>query len=499
MVGRQTAFSGSLMVAARLISRFIDLFSMLVLARLLSPSDFGLVAIAMTIALIVEAALEMPLSESLVRLPVITDAHYNTAFTIAFIRAICICIIICGLSVPFALFYHQPGLVKLICVLSLAPAARGFLNPRFALYAKNLNFKYEFVCELSGKSGAFVAGVTTAFLTHSYWSIAACTITSPLIIASLSYVLRPFRPRLTLSEWRVFSGFLGWISLSQVILAINWQSDQLLLGKFVRTAQLGLFTTATSISNIPMLALFSPIQRPLLSAFTMLKEEPDRLVSGYRSAAAAIVTIGLPLMIGQSLVAEPTIRLLLGPKWLGATYMLFWLSFSLIPCLFGMLLTPLSMAMNETQALFWRNLAQMCVKLPMVVVGAVFYGFAGVIAARIVSEVFMSLYCMLIIRQTIAISVFDQFTSCWRSFAAAGAMALILVALNRSVAWGTSPLDAGVQLAVMVSSGAAVYGAVLASLWMAVGRPAGIEAKVWGILSAVRGRFGKVAGVRRVV
>ena len=78
MLGHKTAFSGVLMVAARLISRVIDLGTMLILARLLSPSDFGLVAIAMTVVTIIEAAFELPLSQALVRLPAIKDLHYNT-------------------------------------------------------------------------------------------------------------------------------------------------------------------------------------------------------------------------------------------------------------------------------------------------------------------------------------------------------------------------------------------------------------------------------------
>jgi hypothetical protein len=76
-------------------------------------------------------------------------------------------------------------LVPLIQVLSIAPASRGLINPRMAEFAKNLNFKYEFFFELVSKTTAFIVGASAALLFHSYWSIALCTVTAPLLRHSL--------------------------------------------------------------------------------------------------------------------------------------------------------------------------------------------------------------------------------------------------------------------------------------------------------------------------
>jgi O-antigen/teichoic acid export membrane protein len=476
MLGRKTALSGTLMVMARLISRVVDLGAMLVMAHVLSPSDFGFVAIAMTLVLISEAALELPLGQALVCLPEIKTSYYDTAFTLGLVRAALLCVIICSIAVPFALFYHQSRLAPLICVLSIAPAARGLGNPRMAQFAKDLNFKWEFYFELVGKVSAAAIGITAAVLTRSYWSIALVTVAAPVIIAILSYFVMPFRPKLTFADWHVFSNFLGWISLSQVVMTVNWQSDQLLLGKLMRPSQLGLFSTANNVTSIPMLALFSPIQRPLLSAFIMVKHDPAKLVSSYRSAASAIVAIGLPLMIGQSLVADPTVRLLLGSKWLGAIPMVHWLAISLVPTLFGVLLTSLSMALNETKELVWRNLFQMSVKVPVVIVGAITFGFAGVIGARLVSEAVGALFCMIIVRRLIGISVRSQLMDCTRSVASVIVMACLLTALRPWIGWKGDTLMLIANLAVNVAIGAASYCGSLLALWIAMGKPPGIEA-----------------------
>ncbi len=465
------------MVGARLISRVTDLVAMLVMAHLLSPGDFGFIAIAMTLILISEAALELPLGQALVVLPEIKRSHYDTAFTLGVVRGLLLCVLICSIAVPFASFYHQAKLAPLICVLSIAPIARGLGNPRMAQFAKDLNFKWEFRLELVGKVVAAGVGVTTAVLTRSYWSIALLTIAAPLIITLLSYFVVPFRPKLTLTEWAAFKNFLGWISLSQVVMTISWQSDQLLLGKLMLPSQLGLFSAANNITSIPMLALFLPIQRPLLSAFSMVQDNPARLISSYRSAASAIVTIGLPLMVGQSLVAGPTVRLLLGKNWLAAIPMVHWLALSLVPTLFGsVLITAVSMALNQTRQLVWRNTVQMCVKIPTVIVGAFAFGFAGVIGARLISEAVSAVYCMIIMRRLIGVSLRVQVMDCTRSVAAVIIMAFVLTAERPLLEWGHDTLMLIASLATSIAIGAATYSGSLIILWLVMGKPAGVEA-----------------------
>jgi PST family polysaccharide transporter len=470
------------MVVARLFSRVVDLVTMLVLARLLSPKDFGLVAIAMTVILIVEAALELPLSQALVRLPEIKPQYFDTAFTLGIMRGSLLCAIVCSISVPFAAFYGQPKLVALICVLSLAPAARGLLNPRMAQYAKDLNFKWEFLFELVGKLVAFAIGMAIALWSHSYWSIAAVTVVAPLVIGAQSYFLVPFKPRLTLADWRIFGDFLGWMSVSQMVMALTWQSDQLLLGKLTKPAQLGLFTTSSNLASIPMLSIFAPILRPLLSAFSALKEDQARLAASYQSAASAVVAIGLPLMVGESLVAAPIVHLMLGDKWLGAIPMLHWLALSLVPSLFAVPLTPLVMSLNKTKMLVWRNLFEMCIKLPCVITGAIMFGFAGVIGARIISETLTVAFCMFIVRRLLGIPVLQQLTNCWRGVAAVAVMAAVLTASAHVVDWGPDVFGMIATLGVQVMLGAVTYCGALAALWRMTGKPPGLEATAARIL-----------------
>jgi O-antigen/teichoic acid export membrane protein len=481
------------MVGARLVSRVIDLATMLVLAHILLPKDFGLVAIAMSVIYIIEAALELPVSQALVRLQVIEPAHYDTAFTLSLLRGLALGLIVCAVSWPFAKFYADFRLLPLVCMLSIAPAARGLVSPRLADFSKNLDFSPDFTMEIFGKGAAFLTAIILGLTTRSYWAIAAGTVVAPVASTATSYVLAPYRPRLKLSALHAFSGFLGWITAAQAVSAFNWQTDRLMLGKLTSKAELGLFTAANDFATIPVMALLGPILRPLLAAFSLLKEEPGRLVQSYQRSATAMVTLGLPILVGESLLAHPAVRLMFGQHWLGSAPLLRWLAISLVPTLFAMPLGPLVMCFDRTNIFFKRNLFELCVKLPLVIVGAIKYGFMGVVVARCISESLTVFFCMTVVRSLIGLPIRRQLLGPWRSIVSVIAMALVveLVSPTLTAADAFAPLAAGLLLVSVL--GAATYSAVLGYLWSASGSPAGLEAMVAAELTNLMRRGRRLA------
>jgi O-antigen/teichoic acid export membrane protein len=493
VLGRRTAVGGTWMVGARLVSRVIDLATMLVLAHILLPKDFGLVAIAMSVIYIVEAALELPVSQALVRLQVIEPAHYDTAFTLSLFRGLAVGFIVAAVSWPFARFYADFRLLPLLCFLSVAPAARGLVSPRLADFSKSLDFAPDFTMEICGKGTAFVIAAILGLTTRSYWAIAAGTVVAPVFSSATSYMLAPYRPRLTLSALPTFSGFLGWITAAQAVGALNWQTDRLLLGKLTSKAELGLFTAANDFATIPVMALLSPILRPLLAAFSLLKEEPGRLIQSYQRSATAMVTIGLPILVGESLLAHPAVRLMFGQQWLGSAPLLRWLAISMVPTLFAVPLGPLVMSFGRTHIFFKRNLLEVLVKLPLVIFGAIKYGFMGVIFARCISEVMTIFFCMTIVRRLIGLSISRQLLGPWRSIVSVTAMALVvgLVSPMLTAADAVAPLAAGLLLVIFL--GAATYCVVLGLLWAASGSPKGLEAIIAEELTTLMRRGRRLA------
>src|SRR5579871_4932278 len=104
----RTAAGATILVASRLITRCIDLGTLVILGRLLSPADFGVVAIAMSVIAIVEAIMELPLGLALVALPTRTEEHYATAFTLQLVRGLLLAVILLALAWPIARIYNDP-------------------------------------------------------------------------------------------------------------------------------------------------------------------------------------------------------------------------------------------------------------------------------------------------------------------------------------------------------------------------------------------------------
>ena len=485
MLGRQTALGSFLLIGSRLLARTLDLVTMLVLARVLQPVDFGLVAITMSIVVIVETILELPLNQALLRLSTISRAHYDTAFTLGLIRGILLSVILFSLAWPLAQIYEDGRIIWLTCFLALGPAARGLINPCFAQYQKNMNFWRDPIVELSGKFMGFCASIFVALLTTNYWAIAVGSVVFPIAMMVMSYVMLPYRPRLTVSELPIFLDFIGWISAAQFLRAINWQSERLLLGKLVTKTDLGLFSSANDLANILMLALLEPLQRPLLSALSNVHDQPKRLANAYQTSSSVIIAIGLPILVGESLLAEPAIRLVLGEKWLAAVPLLRWLPLSLIPSLFTLAAIPLFMAQSQTHAFFRRNLIEFCIKIPLLILGAIYFGMLGVIFARCVSEIAANIYSASVVQRLLNIPIMDQALIGSRSVLSVIIMVPVVMFCESKMHFVPDVITTLIDTLVLASIGASVYCTAAWILWRLAGRPAGLEAIIVGVLVLV--------------
>jgi O-antigen/teichoic acid export membrane protein len=479
MLAHKTASASLLLIATRLLTRFGDLITLLVLAYELKPADFGLVALAASLIFITEAIFELPLVEVVLRADVLERSHLDTAFTLSTLRGLSVMAILLLLSWPFAHFYHDQRLMPLIAVLSLSSGTRGLQSPRLITYIKALSFWRSSAIELAGKVMALLIAVSIAILTKSYWAIAAGTVASPITMSVVSFFLAPYRPRFCLTQWRYFMGFLGWTSLAQIIRSITWQSDTMLLGRIAGHFELGLFTTANNLSSMPLLALLQPVFRPLLASLSGLKHDPERLRRAYQLTSIAAITIGLPALVGESLVAKPLIQVLLGRHWLPAAPMMTYLALSIIPCLFALPLGPTVLALNQAHYFLRRNAFEFCVKLPVLIIAGIKFGVFGIIAARVISEVAVALYCATIARRLIGLGMLRQIMGPWRSYVSTLLMAAGVIFLRVQLQADFFDIRPIILLAELTSAGAAIYIGSLTLLWLGCGRPPGIEHVVY--------------------
>jgi PST family polysaccharide transporter len=487
IVGRaaeRTAMAAIWLVGGRVLARGIDLISLLILARLLGPAEFGTIAVAMVLIYVVEALLEMPVSGALVRLPEVTKSLLDTAFTLSLLRGIAIAGSLLLLAYPYAMFNRDLNLVPLICALGFAPAIRGMGSPTMVKYVRAIDFRREFLQDVLGKVATLVVSVSVAYMTRNYWAIAAGTIAAPIVITASSYIMAPYRPHLTLREWPVFASLIRWNFFGQLLGAINWQIDRFLLGRFVPRDVLGRFSVSNDLASIPYQALIVPILRPLLGGLSALPDDPVRLGGAYNKAAAAVILVGAPVLVGMAALSEPIVRLALGPKWEEAPPLLALLALCSVITLIVAPFNSLTFRLGKFHISALQIFLDFIVRVPVMIFAAYFYGVPGVLVGRFLCGFWSVATVVYLVRRLIQLPIHTQLLAPWRSLLAAAAMGVLVHQAVPYLEALPNLLTLTFALVVTVAAGAAFYAMMVMLLWVLSGRPDGAEKIIHGKLTS---------------
>lgn len=483
-LGRRTALGAVMLILSRLGAKLIDLATLIALTRMLTPADFGLVAIAMTLVQICEAIFELPVVQILVRSEEITHPLLHTAFTLGTLRGLLLGGVLVALAWPFAALYGDARLATLICFLALAPIFRGLISPAMVHFVRRMDFRPDVATEMTGKAVALIAAAAVAFATHSYWAIATASVVSPLFMVITSYALAPLRPRLRLAQWQVFARFLTWTSASQLFMALNWQADRLILARFVPRAALGVFSMATDLANLPDQALLKPTMRTLLPALTHKRSDRAGLTQAYLALTCCICAMIAPVVIALSTLAEPVVRLVLGERWLGVAPCLAVLAPLLLITSIYNPLASLAMAIGRPEAVLRLSLVEFAVKIPLTAFAAWRYGLEGAIVVRVVVAFVALGNALMLLRSLVGIGPWPVMGAIMRPALAGAMMAVALIAAK---GWliGLAQWQLAAGLIACGTGGVLVYGAALVALWYWADCPAGGEEKLIRMGSAM--------------
>lgn len=483
---QRTALASVSLIAARLMSRGIDFVALLILARLLTPADFGVVAVAMSLILIVEAVFELPVGQVLLVEKSINRGLLDTAFTLSIARGLVLAMMVGAAAWPFSLFYQDPRLLPLICTLALAPAARGIQNPGMIRYDRALDVKRQISIDVISKIVSCLVSSVLAYITGSYWALACGTVLTPLLLLIMSFALVPYRPRLTLVEWRLFSGFLGWLSAGQIFSALTWQVDRLVLGWAMSKPEVGRFTIADNLSALPTQILLNPITAPLSVSLSQVRDDEQRLRGAYLKLMSMVALVGFPTLTGMALLADPFVRVALGPAWGNAGEILRWLALASIPALLWTPFNTLALATKRSWLIFSRQVFDFVVKVPVAIGLILTYGLIGACMARGIATTVIGIASLFAARKIIAIPIRNQLQAIARPALSSGIMAGLLYWPVDHWFTGASLLLVTATMAGLGFLGGLIYLLSVGMLWKAAGSPAGGESLIFTSLAHLR-------------
>ena len=215
--GAQIAKGIGWMTLFKIADRGIGLLSTLILARLLVPSDFGLVAMASSIVALTELMGAFGFDTALIQRQDARREHYDTAWTFGVLFGVAIALVLVLVANPAADFYHEPRLELIIPILALGALISSFENIGTVAFRKELNFHKEFRFLLLKRISGFVVTIALAVMFRTFWALIAGIITAKTVALVISYQLHPYRPRFSLKARVDLLGFSKWLFISSVL------------------------------------------------------------------------------------------------------------------------------------------------------------------------------------------------------------------------------------------------------------------------------------------
>ena len=483
-VRRQLTVGAMWTAGGRIVSNLLGVVSTLALARLLTPADLGLVALATIILSIIEAISELSLSSALIQHKSPQREHYDTAWTMNVLRAAAIAILLVTAGYPVAWGYRDDRLIGIFFALGGGALISGLVNPRLVDYRRRLSFHQEIFTGLINRVVGLVVSVVIALMFHSYWALVIGTLASQVAGAIMSYVLIPYLPRISFAHWRNLLSFSGWVALSSGLNALNWRADQLALGAMLGVGPLGQYTVGDKLSSLPVHETTAPIANVLFPAYARLQDHPERLRHAFIRSQGLLAAAALPAGVGIALVAEPFINIVLGPTWDSAALVAQVLGIVFAAHAFSMPVNPLAMGLGRTRPLFLRDLAFIIIRYPLIFAGLLLNGLVGLLCARCISGTIGILMDVFLARRLTGVTVSAQLLSGWRAIVATLVMA--------GCVWGAGLMIAGrseaLQLVIMIPIGGISYFGASFALWLASGRPVGPEREALDLLQFVLAR-----------
>ncbi|AYC99957.1 lipopolysaccharide biosynthesis protein [Neorhizobium sp. NCHU2750] len=463
MLALATLKGASWLIFSRLIGRFIDFVNLLILARLLVPADFGVTALAMALVLIIDTVLEVPVTQALVRLSEIDKKHLDTGFTLAMLRSVAVAVLTIGCAWPYSLINGDPALFPVVCVLAIGTFLKGFYSPAMVYYARTIDFRPTFIAETISKVCGLVAAILVVFTEGGYWALVANYVVAASVTTIMSHVFARYRPAFSFARINDFAGFMGWFTSSQIVSALNWQYDRLMIGAYVPDkALLGRYTVASDVANLPTQSLIGPALQPLMAAFSRMNGDRHRIGHAFLKAIRIAMLICVPACLGIALTADLVTDLLLGPKWAEAAPYLALLSVSMLPVPYYQTLNSLSLALDRPDVLFRINLIDFVIRTVAISIGFYFFSIEGVVYARLAMSVVMGGVYAIVVRRLLGLGLRRQVVNLWKVAVAGTVMVVAVYWLRMQISHVTLPVLA--QMVLVASFGAASYGATLLAL-----------------------------------
>jgi len=363
----------------------ISFISNLFLARLLRPEDFGMIGMLMVFIAIGDTLVDGGFDSALIQKKQPTDTDYSTIFFFNLSISVFLYLLFFASAPVIASFYRMPQLSTILRVLGLMTIINASGLVQNNQLQKKLNFSRLATINVISISVSTTVGIIFALVGFGVWSLVIKTLLNSTMRSSLLWSLTKWKPLRVFSSisFKELFSFGGLIFLANSAETIVSQIVSLIIGRFYSSKDLGFYTQAGSLIQIPETTIPYIINQVFFPVFSSIQDDLNKVVSAFKKSLKALTFVNFPLMIILMLIAEPLIHLLFTDKWRSSV------PYFQLLCLGGMLYSVNSTNVNFLKALgrgrdiLYLSIVKRVITLLSIIVG-IRFGIYGIIAGGVI-------------------------------------------------------------------------------------------------------------------
>jgi O-antigen/teichoic acid export membrane protein len=361
------------------------------LARLLTPADFGVVALASVVLGLARPVGDLGIGNAVVQRADLTNRHVRTAFTCSVLLGLAATAVVAAAAPLAAVVMRNPAVTSVLRVLSVGFVCGGTAVVAGALLRRQLDFRRQFFIDTASYVvGYGVIGVGFAVLGYGMWSLVWAGLSQCVVAAAaqLAVVRHSVRPLLAKRELRELLHFGVGATVNSCVNYVALNGDNFVVGRWIGAASLGLYSRAYALMNLPFVYVANVLSSVLFPAFAHVQAEPVRLRRGYLMMSQLTAMVAAPSLATLAIAAPHLIRSLYGPQWTGVVVPL------QILCVAGYFRALYHVGGVVAQSVGWvyREAWRQAVYAGLVIAGAMIgsrYGLPGVAAGVSVAILYM--------------------------------------------------------------------------------------------------------------
>lgn len=431
-------------------SSFFLFISNLVLARLLSPDDFGCIGMLMVFISVSDAIIDGGFGSALIQKKDPTETDYSTVFYWNLILSLLLYLVLYFSAPAISRFYDIALLSDVLKVQGLILMINAFVLIQQNILRKQVAFKKLAKINLSAIVLGTVTGIIFAYLGFGVWSLVIKSLVTGLVQCIIYWLSSHWRPQWVFS-WTSFRGlfkFGGFMFLTVIVNNLYHNFITLIIGKSFSAATLGYFTQAKKLEDVPRNSLSAVITNVTFPVFSHIQDDIERLLNAARKCTKSMAFLNFPLMMLLIVTAEPLFTLLFTDKWSQSV------PYFQVLCVYGLILSPNELNDNIIRALGKSNISlyimviQRSIGIILILIGLL-WGIKGMLLGYVLSQYISFAISANILGRLMGYGLFKQCKDCFS--------ALLFAIIAAIVAWLGSLVMSNINYVLLMCLQCIIY------------------------------------------